>query len=103
MNKAEFVKRVARTADLSAEEAQRALNAVLREIEDALRAGEEVALPGFGRFSVAERAARTGADPRDPGRRIEIPARRVPRFTPGSILKRAVERDGSSGGSGTTR
>ena len=91
MNKAEFTKKVATAADLSTDEAQRAVNAFLEEVENALRAGDEVQFPGFGKFSVSERAGRRGVAPRNPGARIDIPARRVPRFTPGTNLKRTVQ------------
>ena len=49
----------------------------------------EVSLAGFGKFSVAERAARQGVHPRT-GDPMQIPATRVPRFTAGSNLKNAV-------------
>lgn len=90
MNKSEFVSRVAKEADVSATEADRAVKAVLAVIQDALKNGEDVAFAGFGKFSVSERAARTGVNPQDPTKKVEIPARTVPRFTPGAVLKEAV-------------
>ena len=90
VNKSEFVSRVAKEADVSATEADRAVKAVLAVITDALKSGEDVAFAGFGKFSVSERAARTGVNPQDPTKKVEIPARTVPRFTPGAVLKEAV-------------
>lgn len=90
MNKTEFVSRVAAQTDMSGAEAGRAVQAVLDVIQDALKAGEDVAFAGFGKFSVSERAARTGVNPQDPSKKVQIPARTVPRFTPGAVLKEAV-------------
>jgi DNA-binding protein HU-beta len=90
VNKTEFVSRVANQGDMSNAEAGRAVQAVLDVIQDALKAGEDVAFAGFGKFSVSERAARTGVNPQDPSKKVQIPARTVPRFTPGAVLKEAV-------------
>jgi DNA-binding protein HU-beta len=90
VNKTEFVSRVASEGDMSNAEAGRAVQAVLDVIRDALKAGEDVAFAGFGKFSVSERAARTGVNPQDPSKKVQIPARTVPRFTPGAVLKEAV-------------
>jgi DNA-binding protein HU-beta len=90
MTKADFVKRVARAADLTNDQASRAVQAVLDELELALKAGDEVQFSGFGKFSVSHRAARQGVDPRNPGQKINIPARKVPRFQAGAQLKRSV-------------
>jgi DNA-binding protein HU-beta len=76
VNKTEFVSKIAKTTDLSGAEAGRVVQAVL----DA----------GFGKFSVSQRAARTGVNPQDPTKKVQIPARRVPRFTPGAVLKQSV-------------
>lgn len=90
VNKSEFVSRVAQEADMSAADADRAVKAVLAVITDALKGHEEVAFAGFGKFTVSERAARTGVNPQDPSKKVQIPARTVPRFTPGAVLKEAV-------------
>jgi DNA-binding protein HU-beta len=90
VNKTEFVSRVAAEADISNADASRAVKAVLDVIETALKGGEDVAFAGFGKFSVSERAARTGVNPQDPSKKVQIPARTVPRFTPGAVLKEAV-------------
>jgi len=90
MTKADFVKRVARAADLTNDQATRAVQAVLDELELALKAGDEVQFSGFGKFSVVHRASRKDVDPRNPGQKIQIPARKVPRFQAGAQLKRSV-------------
>lgn len=90
VNKSEFVSRVAKEAEMSSADADRAVKAVLAVITDALKGGEDVAFAGFGKFSVSERAARTGVNPQDPTKKVQIPARTVPRFTAGAVLKEAV-------------
>ncbi len=90
MTKADFVKRVALATDLTNDQATRTVQAVLDQIERALKAGEEVQFSGFGKFSVSHRAARVGVDPRNPGNKIQISARTVPRFSAGAQLKRSV-------------
>ena len=89
MTKAEFVDQVAATAGLGRKEAGQAVEAALAVIEGALSDGGEVALTGFGKFHVAERGARQGVNPRT-GEAIAIGATRIPRFTAGSALKKAV-------------
>ena len=90
MNKGELVKQVAERANLDPVSARRALDAVIEGITERLGAGEDVNLTGFGKFSVVQRAEREGVNPREPGTRIRIPARRSPRFTPGTQLRSAV-------------
>ena len=89
MNKSQLVEQVAGRADLSQAQAAGAIEATMAAIEAELAAGGEVAITGFGRFSVAARSARQARNPRT-GEPIEIPAGRAPRFSAGSQLKRAV-------------
>ena len=89
MTKAEVVDQVADQAQLSKQEANKAVDAVLNVIQDALVRGSEVNFTGFGKFAAAERGARQGVNPQT-GERIEIAASRVPRFTAGSGLKKSV-------------
>ncbi len=91
MTKHEFVDRVATKSGLSRREAAEAVDAFLDSITDALRGGEEVAFTGFGKFSVQDRAARQGVNPRNPTERVHIPATKVPKFSAGSQLKTAVK------------
>jgi DNA-binding protein HU-beta len=90
MTKNEFVDRVAADTNLSKKDAGQAVDSVLRQIEGALGSGEEVNFTGFGKFHVAERGSREGRNPRT-GETMNIPASRVPRFTAGSGLKKAVK------------
>ena len=79
MNKQGLVDDVASRAGLAKKDALVAVDSVLEAIGDALRAGNEVKLVGFGTFSVAERAAGTGRNPQT-GETIEIAAARRARF-----------------------
>lgn len=97
MTKQEFVDRVAQKSGLSRRDASEAVDAVLESITDALRGGEDVAFTGFGKFSVQNRAARQGVNPRNPTERVQIPASRVPKFSAGSQLKQAVKSGGGGG------
>jgi len=88
--KAEFVDKVAAKSGLSKKDAGNAVDAVISSIEDSLSAGDEVSFTGFGKFHVANRGAREGRNPRT-GESMTIAASRVPRFTAGSGLKKAVK------------
>ena len=90
MTKNEFVDKVATKTGFSKKDAGAAVDAVLGEIESALGSGEEVNFTGFGKFHVAERGAREGRNPRT-GDTMTIAASKVPRFTAGSGLKKAVK------------
>jgi DNA-binding protein HU-beta len=63
---------------------------VLSTIESTLKSGGEVTFTGFGKFHVADRGAREGRNPRT-GESMQIAATRVPRFTAGSGLKKAIK------------
>ena len=90
MTKSDFVDRVASESGLSKKDAGTAVDAVISTIEGALKNGEEVSFTGFGKFHVANRGAREGRNPRT-GETMTIAASRVPRFTAGSGLKKAVK------------
>jgi DNA-binding protein HU-beta len=89
VTKSEFIDQVADRAGLSKKDATDAVDAFLETIESALRRGSEVTFSGFGKFSVANRSAREGRNPAT-GERIQIAASRVPKFTAGAALKKAV-------------
>ena len=89
MNKSELIAAVVERADTSKAEAGRILDAVLADIQKSLADGDEVAVTGFGKFSVSKRAARQGRNPRT-GAAVQIPARKAPRFSAGVGLKAAV-------------
>ena len=90
MTKAEFVDQVASEANLSKSDASTAVDAFLSVVEETLKRGGDINFTGFGKFSVADRGARQGVNPQT-GQRIQIAASRVPRFSAGSGLKKAVK------------
>lgn len=90
MNKSELIEAVAQNADLSKASAARAVDAMVDAVTNALKENDSVSLVGFGTFSVRERAARSGRNPRT-GATINIPATKVPSFKAGKALKDAVD------------
>ena len=90
MTKQEFVDRVASRSGLNKRDAQKAVDAFLDSITDALKGGESVNFTGFGKFSASQRAARQGVNPRT-GERVQIAATTVPKFSAGSQLKAALK------------
>lgn len=91
MTKTELTEQMAQDAGISKAVADTALRSCIDRITNSLKNGQEVAIVGFGTFSVANRAARTGRNPQT-GEPITIKASRVPRFKPGKTLKDAVNR-----------
>ena len=89
MNKGELVENMADAAGISKAAAERSLTGLLDSITSALSKGDKVTLVGFGTFSVSHRSARQGRNPQT-GATIEIAARTVARFKPGSKLADAV-------------
>lgn len=89
MNKAELIDAVAGSANLTKVDAGRAVDALVDVIAGALKGDDEVALVGFGTFTVRKRAARSGRNPRT-GDIIAIPASNLPAFKPGKALRDAV-------------
>jgi len=89
MNKSELIEAVAQSADISKSAASRAVDALVSSVTNALKEGDQVTLVGFGTFTVRERAARSGRNPRT-GASINIPASKVPGFKAGKALKDAV-------------
>jgi DNA-binding protein HU-beta len=89
MTKAELVAAMARASGGSKVSAERALDALIDDVFEALRKGQRVTIGGFGTFLVSRRAERNGRDPRT-GTAIKIPACRVPRFKPSRALKSAM-------------
>ncbi len=89
MNKQDLVATVAKNADISKTKAAEAVDAVIDAIKASLKKGDDVRLVGFGTFSVANRAATTGRNPRT-GEPIKIPASKQPKFKAGKDLKESV-------------
>ncbi|AYN96282.1 MULTISPECIES: HU family DNA-binding protein [Pseudomonas] len=89
MNKGELIDQVAAAAGLTKAQAQATVTAITDTISQELAKGNDVALVGFGTFTVKERAAREGRNPQT-GKTIKIAAAKVPGFKPGKGLKDAV-------------
>jgi DNA-binding protein HU-beta len=89
MTKAEIVEKVAEEIKVSKTAAAKAFAVITGSIEQALKKGEKVTVIGFGTFSVADRKARKGRNPRT-GKEIKIAAKKVPKFSAGAALKVAV-------------
>ena len=89
MNKNDLITAVATASGLSKTDSAGAVDAVFSSITTSLKGGEEVRLVGFGTFSVADRAASEGRNPRT-GEKIQIPASKQPKFKAGKGLKDAV-------------
>ncbi|MEL6257996.1 MAG: integration host factor subunit beta [Pseudomonadota bacterium] len=90
MLRSELVEKLAQeNPHLRQEHAEKIVDVVLEEIAAALARGDRVELRGFGAFSVRERDARTGRNPRT-GEPVEVPAKRVPFFKAGKDLRMRV-------------
>lgn len=90
MNKAELANEIAKRTKLSKAKAWETLNAAIESIKGSLKKGQKVSLVGFGSFSVKNRKARTGRNPKT-GETIQIKARKVPAFTAGAELKKSLK------------
>ncbi len=89
MTKAELIEAMAEKANTSKAAAKRFLDAFTATVTDALKQGDKVTLVGFGTFSVSERKARTGRNPRT-GEAIQIAGGKTPKFKAGKALKDKV-------------
>jgi len=89
MKKKELIERIAEKAHVPKSEAQKHFEAFEEVVTDALKAGEEVQITGFGKFSVKERGAREGRNPQT-GQKMKIAAQKVPAFSAGNALKEAI-------------
>ena len=89
MSKKDLIDTVAKELELTKDKAGQAVDAVIDGIKAAMKEGKEVRIPDFGTFKVAARKAREGRNPAT-GKTIQIPASRVPKFTPAKGLKDAL-------------
>jgi DNA-binding protein HU-beta len=89
MRKVEIINRIADETGLTRVQAEKAVNAILEEIQDGLQRGEPVILRRFGSFQVRDKRARTGRNPKT-GEEAGIPARRVVRFKSGEHFRKSV-------------
>ena len=90
MNKAELVAAIADKTEMTKTNAEAVLTAITEVIIEGLAKGEEITLGGLGKFSVKERAARTGRNPQT-GATIEIPASKGVGFKAAKAVKEAVK------------
>ena len=90
MNKTELVAAIAANAELSKKDAEKALNAFVGAVEDALKKGDKIQLVGFGTFEERERAARECINPQT-NAKVKVPASKVPAFKAGQALKNIVK------------
>ena len=89
MNKSELVEVAAIEAGITKATADKVLSAIVAAVVQTVAKGESVTLVGFGTFKSADRAARTGKNPKT-GATLKIPATTVPKFTAGTAFKAAV-------------
>lgn len=89
MNKSELIDAIAEQSGLTKTDSAKALNGFIEAVTSAMQRGDSVALVGFGTFSIKERAARTGRNPRT-GEALQIAASNVPSFKAGKDLREAV-------------
>ncbi len=89
MTKNELAERIAQRTGLAASQGRQVVEATIEAISDELAAGGEVALAGFGKFSVSHRAARQGRNP-STGETINIAASKAAKFSPASALKKRL-------------
>ena len=90
MNKTELVALMAEEAGLSKKDAEKALNAFISGVQNAVKDGDKVSLIGFGTFEARERAAREGKNLQT-GEKIKIAACKVPAFKAGKAFKDLVK------------
>jgi DNA-binding protein HU-beta len=91
MTKSELISKTAEKAGITKVAAEKAVNAAIEAVVEALSKGERVAIPGLGVFNVRQRKARKGRNPRT-GKEITIPARKVVAFTAAKSLKEALNK-----------
>jgi nucleoid DNA-binding protein len=90
MNKQELIDAIAAKLNVGKTEAENILHGFVGVVTDALKAGLEVNISGFGSFMVSNRSARMGVNPQNPAQKIQIAATKVPKFRAGKNLKDAV-------------
>ncbi len=89
MNKAELIESMAKISKMPRATCKNALEAFITSVSNALKQNKDVALTGFGTFVVMKRKSRVGVNPAT-GKKMQIPAKNVPKFRPGKALKSLV-------------
>jgi len=90
MNKQDIVSKIAKDTGMKKTEAAAAVDSLIDGITRSLKKGDAVSFVGFGTFKISNRKARKARNPQT-GAPINIPKRRVPRFSAGKGLKQAVK------------
>ena len=90
MTKADLITKIAEKSELSKKDSEKALNAVIAAITDALTEGDKVQLTGFGTFEVRDKKEKEAINPRTK-EKVLVPARKSPAFKAGKALKDAVK------------
>jgi DNA-binding protein HU-beta len=85
----QLIDAVATEARLTKSDAAHAVDAFTATVQKTLKKGDDVSIPGFGKWSVTTRGARTGRNPAT-GEQIKIKASKTPKFSAGATLRRAV-------------
>jgi DNA-binding protein HU-beta len=91
MTKAELVSEIAQEAGISKKAATSALNSVVSAVHEMLKKGQRIRIADLGSFSVVDRKARQGVNPRT-GKSIRIPASKAPKFTAAKALRDVVKK-----------
>lgn len=89
MNKADLVRAIAAKTDATNRDTEAILKAFTEVVIKAVADGDKVSLVGFGSFHSITRKARTGRNPAS-GKKIKIPEKTVPKFTPGKEFRDLV-------------
>jgi DNA-binding protein HU-beta len=89
MNKADLIAKIAEDADITKVAAEKALNSFIVTVKESIRKSETVRLAGFGTYSIGQRAARNGRNPKT-GEKISIPAKKIVKFKPSSSFSNYI-------------
>lgn len=89
MKKLELIEAIASDAGITIEKAGLVLKSLLSNVEKTMQKGEKVTIVGFGTWSVLERKARTGRNPRT-GMPIEVPSKKTVKFKAGNELVKNI-------------
>lgn len=89
LNKPEFVNLLSERCDITKKDAAEMYDDVFGVLTDAIISGEEVAIPGLGRVKIVDRAARVANNPHT-GEKVEVPAKKAPKFQFAKNVKDAV-------------
>jgi DNA-binding protein HU-beta len=89
MTKNDLAEKIAASNGLTGSQARQVVETVIDTVSDELASGGEVALAGFGKFSISHRAARQGRNP-STGATINIAASKAAKFSAASALKKRL-------------